>query len=125
MIVPADSVPSDLMVVDLGPESRETGKMKGHPDDHLAAQFGSMSDVDKIEWMIETNGWALEPVAPVYDADPPTPAYAYTIGVPELTGFAEVADGMVFVPALVEGTRWTVSVDADHAGGAGHIAPCG
>ncbi len=30
--------------------------------------------------------------------------------------FAEVADGMVFVPALVEGTRWTVSVDADHAG---------
>jgi hypothetical protein len=46
---------------------------------------------EKIEWMIETNGWALEPVAPRADTDPPVPAYAYTIGVPALTGFAEVA----------------------------------
>ena len=46
---------------------------------------------EKIEWMIETEGWALEPVAPNADADPPTPAYAYTIGVPALLGFPEVA----------------------------------
>ncbi len=46
---------------------------------------------EKIEWMIETNGWALEPVAPSSDTDPPTPSYAYTIGVPELAGFPEVA----------------------------------
>lgn len=46
---------------------------------------------DKIEWMIETNGWALEPVAPRVDTEPPTPAYAYTIGVPALTGFPEIA----------------------------------
>ena len=26
---------------------------------------------EKIEWMIETNGWALEPVAPRADTDPP------------------------------------------------------
>ncbi len=45
---------------------------------------------EKIEWMIETNGWALEPVQPDPDSDPPLPAYAYTIGLPELTGFAEV-----------------------------------
>jgi hypothetical protein len=46
---------------------------------------------EKIEWMIETNGWALEPVAPRTDSDPPVPAYAYTIGVPALTGFPEIA----------------------------------
>lgn len=46
---------------------------------------------EKIEWMIETDGWALEPVAPRADTDPPVPAYAYTIGVPALTGFPEIA----------------------------------
>jgi len=46
---------------------------------------------EKIEWMIETAGWALEPVQPVPDSDPPLPAYAYTIGLPALTGFAEIA----------------------------------
>jgi hypothetical protein len=45
---------------------------------------------EKIEWMIETNGWALEPVSPQPESDPPTPAYAYTIGVPALVGFPEV-----------------------------------
>jgi hypothetical protein len=46
---------------------------------------------EKIEWMIETEGWALEPVAPNIETDPPTPAYAYTIGIPALLGFPEVA----------------------------------
>ncbi len=46
---------------------------------------------EKIEWMIETEGWALEPVAPRADTDPPTPAYAYTIGLPALVGFPEIA----------------------------------
>ena len=46
---------------------------------------------EKIEWMIDANGWALEPVAPRADTDPPTPAYAYTIGVPALVGFPEIA----------------------------------
>jgi hypothetical protein len=50
-----------------------------------------MSAAEKIEWMIETNGWALEPVTPRADTDPPTPAYAYTIGVPALAGFPEIA----------------------------------
>lgn len=45
---------------------------------------------DKIEWMIETNGWALEAVPPRSDTDPPVPAYAYTVGLPALTGFPEV-----------------------------------
>ena len=46
---------------------------------------------EKIEWMIETEGWALEPVAPDASSEPPTPAYAYTIGLPALLGFPELA----------------------------------
>lgn len=46
---------------------------------------------EKIEWMIETAGWALEPVAPIADNVPPSPGYAYTIGLPALTGFPEIA----------------------------------
>lgn len=46
---------------------------------------------EKIEWMIETSGWALEAVAPDPTTEPPTPAYAYTIGLPALVGFPEVA----------------------------------
>ncbi len=46
---------------------------------------------EKIDWMIETAGWALEPVQPDPASDPPVPAYAYTIGLPALTGFAEIA----------------------------------
>ena len=46
---------------------------------------------EKIEWMIETSGWALEPVAAQPDADPPVPAYAYSIGLPDAVGFPDVA----------------------------------
>ena len=46
---------------------------------------------EKIEWMIETHGWALEPVAAHYVADPQTPAYAYSIGLPADVGFPEIA----------------------------------
>jgi hypothetical protein len=46
---------------------------------------------EKIEWMIESAGWALEPVGADPLAEPPRPAYAYTIGLPALVGFAEIA----------------------------------
>ena len=46
---------------------------------------------EKIEWMIESNGWALEPVTPNSETNPPTPSYAYTIGVPAHIGFPEIA----------------------------------
>jgi hypothetical protein len=45
---------------------------------------------EKIEWMIETTGWALEPVPPDVEQDPPTPGYAYSIGLPAAVGFPEV-----------------------------------
>lgn len=46
---------------------------------------------EKIEWMIETNGWALEPVAAQAESDPPTPGYAYSIGLPAAVSFPDVA----------------------------------
>lgn len=46
---------------------------------------------EKIEWMIETNGWALEPVPADPSAEPPVPGYAYSIGMPDAVEFADVA----------------------------------
>lgn len=77
---------------------------------------------EKIDWMIETNGWAIEPVAARADLDPPQPAHAYTIGVPALTGFPEVvvfgltpsaSNGLVglVVDALRGGTEIPVGVE--------------
>jgi hypothetical protein len=45
---------------------------------------------EKIEWMIETTGWALEPVPAQLDVDPPVPPYAYTIGFPAAFGFPDI-----------------------------------
>ena len=45
---------------------------------------------EKIEWMIETTGWALEPVPADVEHDPPTPGYAYSIGMPAAVGFPDV-----------------------------------
>jgi hypothetical protein len=65
--------------------------VKDHPDDHLAERFDAMSERDKIDFMIETNGWALEAVQPDAESTPPTPGYAYTIGLTADVGFPEVA----------------------------------
>lgn len=50
----------------------------------------SMEHLDKVAWMVETNGWALEPIAARPDLDPPRAAYAYTIGLEATYGFPEV-----------------------------------
>jgi hypothetical protein len=60
------------------------------PDDHLADSFGSMDALDKIEWMIESAGWALDAVAADLDAEPVRAGYAYSINLPAAVGFAEV-----------------------------------
>ena len=65
--------------------------MKEHPDDHLADTYGSMSEIEKIEWMIETHGWALEPIAADPATEPPTPACAYSIGFRASVDFPDVA----------------------------------
>jgi hypothetical protein len=45
---------------------------------------------EKIEFMIETDGFAVEPVAPDLESDPPRAGYTYTIGLPAHVGFPEV-----------------------------------
>jgi hypothetical protein len=77
---------------------------------------------EKIEWMIETSGWALEPVEARPELDPPRPGYAYTIGLPSLVGFPEAvvfgltpvaANGLfgLVVDALRGGTEIPVGVE--------------
>lgn len=50
----------------------------------------SMAHREKIDWMIETAGWAFEPVGARVDTDPPRPPYGYTIGLEQAYGFPEV-----------------------------------
>ncbi len=46
---------------------------------------------EKIEWMIETHGWALEAIAADPSTDPPTAACAYSIGMRDAVDFPDVA----------------------------------
>ena len=45
---------------------------------------------EKIEWMIQTKGYAVEPVPARTDTDPPLAGYIYTIGFPEAFAFPDV-----------------------------------
>ena len=77
------------------PASRRRATLNGvnapDPRDPLASKYGQMGALEKIEWMIETDGFAVEPVPPGPDSDPPRAGYAYTIGFPAHVGFPEVA----------------------------------
>jgi hypothetical protein len=59
------------------------------PDDDVFPDR-SMELRDKIAWMVETDGWAIEPVDARADLNPPRPAYTYTIGLATSFSFAEV-----------------------------------
>jgi hypothetical protein len=49
-----------------------------------------MSHRDKVVFMLEREGWALDAVPTRTDLDPPFPRYAYTIGLEDRFGFPEV-----------------------------------
>lgn len=77
---------------------------------------------EKIEWMIETDGFAVEPVAAVPDGNPPRAGYTYTIGLPAHVGFPELvvfgltpvaARGLLglVVDALAGGTEIPLGVE--------------
>jgi hypothetical protein len=72
---------------------------------------------EKIEWMIETKGWALDSVPARPEASPPAPGYTYTVGFPEAFGFPEV---IVFglTPAATSGL---LDLVADLLGGGTEI----
>lgn len=63
------------------------------PRDPLADKYESMSDLEKVEWMIEAAGFAVEPVPPEPDLEPPRAGYLYTIG---FTAHADFPDVVVF-----------------------------
>lgn len=86
----------------------------GDPLDPHADEWAAMDDLDKIRWMIETEGWAIEAVAARPETDPPSPPYAYSLGVPAAVSFPEVA---VFglTPAASKGLLGLV-VDARRGG---------
>jgi hypothetical protein len=50
-----------------------------------------MAHLDKIAWMVEQNGWAIEAVPPRPDVEYPVPGYAYTVGLETSVAFPEVA----------------------------------
>ena len=50
----------------------------------------NMSHRDKVEFMLEREGWALDAVPANAAIDPPLPRYAYTIGFEDRFGFPEV-----------------------------------
>ena len=86
----------------------------GWQDRHMELPDFHIPHAEKIEWMIETNGLALEPVPPDPAAQPPSPAYSYTIGVPASLGFPEI---VVFglAPAAANGLI-TLVLDAVRGG---------
>jgi hypothetical protein len=49
-----------------------------------------MSHRDKVEFMLEREGWAIDAVAARPGGDAPIPRYAYTIGFEERFGFPEL-----------------------------------
>ena len=49
-----------------------------------------MSHRDKVEFMLEREGWAIDAVAARDDPDAPIPRYAYTIGFEDRFGFPEL-----------------------------------
>ncbi len=49
-----------------------------------------MSHRDKVVFMLEREGWALDAVSGHPESDPPVPRYAFTIGFEDRFGFPEV-----------------------------------
>lgn len=49
-----------------------------------------MSHRDKVEFMLEREGWAIDAEPARNDLDPPFPRYAYTIGLEDHLGFPEL-----------------------------------
>jgi hypothetical protein len=56
-----------------------------------AGKWGGMDALDKIAWMVEADGWALEAIPARPEVTPPNPAYAYSIGLPAAVEFPEIA----------------------------------
>lgn len=56
----------------------------------MELQYEPMDHAEKIQWMLETSGWFVEPVRAVEDPDSPFPTYSYTVGLEALVGHPEI-----------------------------------
>jgi hypothetical protein len=74
-----------------------------------------MDHADKIAWVVETQGWCAEPVAPV--EDPPTPGYTYSIGFEDSFGYPDL---VIFGLAPVA-SRGLLEMVATHLEAGGEI----
>ena len=50
----------------------------------------NMSHRDKVEFMLEREGWAMDSIPADLSMDPPLPKYAYTVGFEDRFGFPEL-----------------------------------
>ena len=53
-------------------------------------QYEPMDHSEKIQWMLDTTGWFVEPVRAVEDPVQPYPTYSYTVGLEALVGHPEI-----------------------------------
>lgn len=92
------------------------------PRDPLADKWAHMDALDKVGWMIEIDGYAIEPVPADPATSPPRAGYTYTIGLTTNAGFPEVvvfgltpvaAKGLIglVVDAVRGGTEIPLDVD--------------
>ena len=84
-----------------------------------------MNELEKVEWMVETEGFAVEPVPPDPSTDPPQPGYTYTIGFPTHADFPDVvvfgltpvaARGLLGLVADLRRTGTEIPLDAELIG---------
>jgi len=54
-------------------------------------QYEPMEHSEKIQWMLETSGWFVEPVRAADHVTQPFPTYSYTVGLEALVGHPEIA----------------------------------
>lgn len=90
--------------------ARDVSQSEGLPDFTIPHR-------DKIEWMIETNGWALESVAADYTCEPPSAGYCYTVGVAQRW---ECADIVVFGLTPVA-SKGLLELVLEHVANGAHI----
>ena len=74
-----------------------------------------LEKIDKIAWVVETQGWCAEPVPAI--EDPPRPGYTYTIGFEITYGVPEV---VIFGLAPVA-ARGLLGLLADHLENGGEL----
>ncbi len=53
-------------------------------------QYEPMEHMEKLQWMLDTNGWGIEPVKPI-TGDSPRAGYSYTFGLKSLIGYPDLA----------------------------------